>query len=72
MAEPTHDPLTEKHLALLERAPFEISVEEQQTGDYKSVNYLQQLGYLAAEKTHISEDAAKSRFRWTRTSKPLP
>lgn len=72
MTTPTHDPLTPEHLALLEEAPFEISVNEQKADKYKSVHFLHQLGYLAGERTHISETAGNHRWRWTRTSKPLP
>jgi hypothetical protein len=69
---PAHDPLTPEHLALLDAAPFEVTVTEMQTDKYWSATFLQQLGYLAAEQTYISENAANNRFNFTRTLKPLP
>lgn len=72
MTTPTHDPLTADQIALLDEAPFEISVAQQIEGKYRDVNYLALAGYLAVEKTHISADDAKNRFRFTRTAKPLP
>lgn len=69
----THDPLTEKQLAILDRAPFEFSIGDlEASGDRADVHFLAQLGLLTSEQTHISADAASNRYRWTRTSKPVP
>lgn len=72
MTTPTHDPLKQAHIALLNSAPFEITVGDHDTDKYKSVSYLSQAGYLTPEQTHVSEDVLKGRFRYTRTAKPLP
>lgn len=72
MTTPTHDPLTAKHREILDRAPFEMSIGELgSSGDQQGVHFLQQLGYLAATPTHVSEDPAKNRYRWERTAKAI-
>lgn len=72
MTTPTHDPLTAEHIALLNEAPFELTPVQQDAAKYRSVGFLCQAGYLHTEQTHIGAEVSSSRFRFTRTAKPLP
>ena len=73
MTTPTHDPLTDRHLAILARAPFELSVSEKEASpDSAAIHFLAKLGYLKQTKTHIAEEPGNNRWLYERSDKPLP
>lgn len=70
---PTHDPLTEEHIAFLNSLPVEMTVQEQATGPHaETISFLQRLGLITVEDVHVSADTSKSVYRHVRTAKPLP
>ncbi|MFC5374746.1 hypothetical protein ACFPIF_19475 [Brevundimonas faecalis] len=70
---PTHDPLTDKQLEILQREPFELSIGQlSASGESADVAYLMKLGLLSSEQTHISATAGNNRRRYWRSDKPLP
>lgn len=69
---PTHDPITPAQVAFLDTMPVEDTDKGLQlSGRYADLSFLTQLGYLTIERTHLSVDQNQSRYRYTRTEKPL-
>lgn len=69
-----HAPLTPKDIEFLNKAqagPVELSTVEMMSQGL-NLNYLHTIGYLSCEQTYADPEPGKARFRWTRTSKPLP
>lgn len=70
---PTHDPLTEEHLAFLNSLPVELTVQEQTHGPKGPIiSFLQVLGLITLTPVHVSADPGKTVFRYTRTATPIP
>lgn len=67
----THDPLTQSQLDMLESLPFEVDTAGLQSKQ-PDLLFLQNLGLVYMERTHISTDLSKNRFKFTRSHKPLP
>lgn len=70
---PTHDPLTEEHLAFLNSLPVELTVQEQGQGRTgQMITFLQTAGFISPQLAHAHVDPGQTVFRYIRTAKPLP
>lgn len=67
----THDPLTQSQLDMLASLPFEVDTAGLQSKQ-PDLLFLQNLGLVEMERTHISTDTMQNRFRFTRSFRPLP
>lgn len=72
MTTPTHDPLTDRHKAILARAPFEMSSSEREASpDRDAILFLARIGYLRLTHTHVAEAAGDNRWKYEKTDKPI-